>query len=60
MCECGQFSDGLRLAANVRPVVDNCRFVTSAVLSIPHIAATSEFIDADRLGTKVITLEAPQ
>jgi hypothetical protein len=60
MCEGGQSCDGLRLAANVRPVADNCRFVTSAALSIPHIAATSEFIDADRLGTNVITLEALQ
>ena len=40
--------------------VDNWRFVTSAVLSIPHIAGTSELIDADRLGTNVITLEALQ
>jgi hypothetical protein len=60
MCECGQSCDGLRLAANVRPVVDNWRFVTSAVLTIPHIAGTSELIDADRLGTNVITLEALQ
>jgi hypothetical protein len=60
MCECGQSCDGLRLAANVRPVRDNWRFVTSAVLTIPHIAGTSELIDADRLGTKVITLEALQ
>jgi hypothetical protein len=48
MCECGQFSDGLRLAANVRPVADNWRFVTSAVLSIPDIAGTSVLVDADR------------
>ena len=40
--------------------VDNWRFVTSAVLSIPDIAGTSELIDADRLGTNVITLEALQ
>jgi hypothetical protein len=60
MCEGGQSCNGVRLAANVRPVVDNWRFVTSAVLPIPHIAGTSELMDADPLGTNVITLEVLQ